>query len=224
MLAKIMNLFSKNKNDSNSDSEFNSQRIRIDNRIDVITQMENESMDISKGSADNNTLEMIEKIFQQKTDIYEKHYQSETKEKPENIDFEERKEEEVKATPDANSKKRLLNQLLKNKELETLGINRWSIDNFEVGKPLGRGKFGRVYIAKERQHDFIVAIKVIHKKQLIKSGVEHQLRREIEIQSHLAHENILKLYGFFWDEKRIYLILEYAPGGEIYKELKKSVL
>jgi serine/threonine protein kinase len=39
----------------------------------------------------------------------------------------------------------------------------------------------------------------------------------------LSHENILKLYGFFWDEKRVYLILEYAPGGELYKELQRSV-
>jgi hypothetical protein len=29
------------------------------------------------------------------------------------------------------------------------------------------------------------------------------------------------MYGFFWDEKKIYLILEYAPGGELYKDLKK---
>ena len=49
----------------------------------------------------------------------------------------------------------------------------------------------------------------------------NQLRREIEIQSHLRHKGILRMYGFFWDEKKIYLILEYAPGGELYKELKK---
>lgn len=55
----------------------------------------------------------------------------------------------------------------------------------------------------------------------MKSNVEHQLRREIEIQSHLRHNNILRMYGFFWDEKKIYLILEYAPGGELYKDLKK---
>jgi serine/threonine protein kinase len=58
---------------------------------------------------------------------------------------------------------------------------------------------------------------------LLKSGLEHQLRREIEIQTHLEHDNILKLYGFFWDEKRIYLILEYATEGELYKDLIKSV-
>lgn len=49
--------------------------------------------------------------------------------------------------------------------------------------------------------------------------MEHQLRREIEIQTNLRHRNILRMYGYFFDEKRIYLILEYAPGGELYKVL-----
>jgi aurora kinase len=52
--------------------------------------------------------------------------------------------------------------------------------------------------------------------------VEHQLRREIEIQSHLRHVNILRLYGYFFDNKRIYLILEFAVQGELYKMLTKA--
>jgi serine/threonine protein kinase len=35
------------------------------------------------------------------------------------------------------------------------------------------------------------------------------------------HTNILRLYGYFYDETRVYLILEYAPRGELYKELTK---
>lgn len=87
---------------------------------------------------------------------------------------------------------------------------------------MGRGKFGHVYLAREKKSKFIVALKVLYKKQLMKSCVEHQLRREIEIQSHLRHNNVLRMYGFFWDDKKIYLILEYAPGGELYKELKRQ--
>ena len=64
-------------------------------------------------------------------------------------------------------------------------VKKWTLKDFEIGKPLGRGKFGDVYLARERRTKFIVAIKVIKKKQLLKAGVEHQLRREIEIQSHL---------------------------------------
>lgn len=99
----------------------------------------------------------------------------------------------------------------------------WSLNNFDIGRPLGRGKFGHVYLAREKQSQFIVALKILSKKQLIKSGVEHQLRREIEIQSHLKHQNVLRMYGFFWDLKKIYLILEYAPGGELYKDLQAQV-
>lgn len=64
-------------------------------------------------------------------------------------------------------------------------IKRWTIDNFDIGKPLGSGKFGSVYLAREKSSKFIVAIKVLLKAQLQKAGVEHQLRREIEIQSNL---------------------------------------
>ena len=96
---------------------------------------------------------------------------------------------------------------------------QWALRDFEIGRPLGRGKFGDVYLARERKTGFIVAIKAIKKSQLQKAGVEHQLRREIEIQSHLRQRNILRMYGYFFDEKRIYLVLEFAPGGELYKQL-----
>ena len=96
---------------------------------------------------------------------------------------------------------------------------QWCLNDFEIGKPLGRGKFGSVYLAREKKTKYIVAIKVLQKSQLLKAGVEHQLRREIEIQSHLRHRNILRMYGYFYDSKRIYLILEYSPGGELYKKL-----
>jgi len=99
---------------------------------------------------------------------------------------------------------------------------RWELNDFDIGRPLGRGKFGNVYLCRlKSQPQLIVALKVLQKSQLVKAGVEHQLRREIEIQSHLRHRNILRLYGYFWDEKRIYLILEYAPKGELYKELTR---
>uniref|UniRef100_A0A7S4N951 Aurora kinase n=1 Tax=Odontella aurita TaxID=265563 RepID=A0A7S4N951_9STRA len=96
---------------------------------------------------------------------------------------------------------------------------QWVLDDFEIGKPLGRGKFGSVYLAREKRTKYIVALKVLQKSQLIKAGVEHQLRREIEIQSHLRHRHILRMFGYFYDAKRIYLILEYSPGGELYKKL-----
>lgn len=65
-----------------------------------------------------------------------------------------------------------------------------------------------------------MAIKVLNKQQLIDHQVQHQLKREIEIQSHLRHPNILRLFGHFYDDTRVYLVLEYAPQGELNKRLR----
>ncbi|XP_054735636.1 aurora kinase C [Anastrepha obliqua] len=100
----------------------------------------------------------------------------------------------------------------------------WSLSNFDIGRPLGRGKFGNVYLAREKESKFVVALKVLFKKQIHESNVEHQVRREIEIQSHLRHPHILRLYGYFHDDARIYLILEYAPKGTLFKELQLQPL
>lgn len=54
---------------------------------------------------------------------------------------------------------------------------------------MGKGKFGNVYLAREKKTHFIVALKVLFKSQIEKEGVEHQLRREIEIQAHLQYES-----------------------------------
>eukprot|EP01132_Coremiostelium_polycephalum_P009230 gene9230-11308_t len=98
---------------------------------------------------------------------------------------------------------------------------KWVIEDFDIGKPLGKGRFGNVYLAREKKSKFIVALKVLFKSQLQATNLEHQLRREIEIQSHLRHPNILRMYGYFYDEAKVFLIIEYAKGGECFRELRK---
>eukprot|EP00842_Homolaphlyctis_polyrhiza_P002412 jgi/Hompol1/3171/HPOL_003145-RA len=92
----------------------------------------------------------------------------------------------------------------------------------QVSGSTSQGKFGRVYLAREKHSGYVVALKILFKQELADAKVEKQLRREIEIQSHLRHPNILRLYGYFYDSKRVYLILEYAAKGEMYKELHRQ--
>lgn len=62
---------------------------------------------------------------------------------------------------------------------------KWVLTDFDIGRPLGKGKFGNVYLAREKKSKFIIAMKVLFKAQIQKADVEHQVRREIEIQTHL---------------------------------------
>jgi hypothetical protein len=202
MFSKFISLFS-NPNSEHNTQEFNTQNSIISDDNSNHTKKQTETRVNSC---------VINKIFEDKALNYEKQFRTDL------LVEEDSKEEiskmEIKETPP--SKRVSIN------EYPSI-FNKWSLDDFEVGKPLGRGKFGRVYIARDRRTEYIVALKAIDKSYLLKSGLEHQLRREIEIQTHLDHENILKLYACFWDDKRIYLVLEYAYGGELYKDLKKSV-
>lgn len=108
------------------------------------------------------------------------------------------------------------------KSTEASNCKKWQLSDFEIGKPLGKGKFGNVYLAREKKSKYIVALKVLFKSQLVNNNVHHQLKREIEIQSHLRHRNILRLFGYFYDETRVYLILEFATKGELYTHLRSA--
>ncbi|MCP9263160.1 Aurora kinase A [Dirofilaria immitis] len=99
-------------------------------------------------------------------------------------------------------------------------MRKWSLGDFEIGRQLGKGRFGNVYLAREIESKFVVAIKAVYKAQLEESNLKRQLRREIEIQYHLRHPNILRLYGYFHDEDRVYLVLEFAPKGNLFQHLQ----
>ena len=54
------------------------------------------------------------------------------------------------------------------------------------------------------------------------NGDASNLKREVEIQVRLHHPNVLRMHGYFYDDSCVYLVLEYAPYGELYKELARE--
>lgn len=62
---------------------------------------------------------------------------------------------------------------------------QWALSDFAIGRRLGKGRFGNVYLVKEKKSGFVVALKVLLKDQVHEANIEHQVRREIEIQTHL---------------------------------------
>eukprot|EP01012_Entosiphon_sulcatum_P007572 TRINITY_DN13881_c0_g1_i1.p1 TRINITY_DN13881_c0_g1~~TRINITY_DN13881_c0_g1_i1.p1 ORF type:complete len:332 (+),score=52.35 TRINITY_DN13881_c0_g1_i1:24-1019(+) len=99
----------------------------------------------------------------------------------------------------------------------------WTLQDFDIGRKLGRGKYGSVYLARERQSRFVVALKVLDKQQMFgQEALRLQLRQEVEIQRSLNHPNVLRMYGYFYDASRVYLILEYAQRGQLYDLLKRK--
>lgn len=69
-----------------------------------------------------------------------------------------------------------------------LRTKHWELSSFDIGRPLGKGKFGRVYMVRTKcEPQYILALKCLYKSEIVASGVEKQIRREIEIQQHLRY-------------------------------------
>ncbi|CAI2362883.1 unnamed protein product [Moneuplotes crassus] len=93
----------------------------------------------------------------------------------------------------------------------------WSLENFEIGRPLARGHSGYCLLVRERITKYPFVLKMIFKKQLSRSQrYLKSLRREIEIHSRLKHPNILSMHGWFKDHKRVFIILEYCAEGDLF--------
>lgn len=95
-----------------------------------------------------------------------------------------------------------------------------TLDSFELGSSLGSGKFGHVYLARHLPSNYICALKALPKTPSTNDAL--LIRRELEVHQNLAHPHILRLLAWFHDAENIYLVLEYAAGGNLFSVLKKQ--
>ena len=91
---------------------------------------------------------------------------------------------------------------------------------YEIKGTLGKGKFGHVKLGIHKESGKEVAIKIINKAYVEGTDLE-QIKSEIDILKIAKHPNIIKLYDVFENEKYIYIIMEYCPGGDLFSYIEK---
>ncbi|XP_005161429.1 serine/threonine-protein kinase MARK2 isoform X10 [Danio rerio] len=89
---------------------------------------------------------------------------------------------------------------------------------YRLLKTIGKGNFAKVKLAKHILTGKEVAVKIIDKTQLNSSSLQ-KLFREVRIMKLLNHPNIVKLFEVIETEKTLYLVMEYASGGEVFDYL-----
>jgi calcium-dependent protein kinase len=91
-------------------------------------------------------------------------------------------------------------------------------DYYRIGKMLGSGAFGEVRMCVHRDTGAQRAVKVLRKAHMDEDE-KKMLFNEINILRNLDHPNIVKMYEFFEDEKRYYIVTEICKGGELFDEI-----
>lgn len=95
---------------------------------------------------------------------------------------------------------------------------------YEVGRMLGQGAFAKVYYGRNIVTGQNVAIKVIDKQKIVKVGLINQIKREISIMNKVRHRNVMHLEEVMATKTKIYFVMEYAKGGELFKKVVKGRL
>ncbi|OIT28612.1 PREDICTED: CBL-interacting serine/threonine-protein kinase 12-like [Nicotiana attenuata] len=98
------------------------------------------------------------------------------------------------------------------------------LGRYEIGKLLGHGTFAKVYLARNIKTNECVAIKVIDKEKILKVGLIGHIKREISILRRVRHPNIVQLYEVMATKAKIYFVMEYVKGGELFNKVAKGRL
>lgn len=99
------------------------------------------------------------------------------------------------------------------------------IDQFEKIKLVGRGAFGDVYVVRDKEDNQIYAMKILYKTELIAKGQILNTLAERDFLTQTDNPWSVDLIFSFQDPKRLYLVMEFLPGGDMMNLLiKRGVL
>ena len=93
-------------------------------------------------------------------------------------------------------------------------------DNYQVGKTIGKGAFGEVFLCTHYETKEQRAVKWV-KKEYLNEKETQAIVNEINVLKSLDHPNIVRIYEFFDDTQYLYIVMEYIKGGALLQEISK---
>ncbi|CAL0332131.1 unnamed protein product [Lupinus luteus] len=95
-------------------------------------------------------------------------------------------------------------------------------NKYEIGKVLGQGNFAKVYHGRSLAASENVAIKVIKKERLKKESLVKQIKREVSVMHLVRHPHIVQLKEVMATKAKIFMVVEYVKGGELFAKVTKG--
>ncbi|XP_014521790.1 CBL-interacting serine/threonine-protein kinase 1 isoform X2 [Vigna radiata var. radiata] len=93
------------------------------------------------------------------------------------------------------------------------------LGKYELGRTLGEGNFGKVKLARDTNSGKLFAVKILEKNKIIDLNNTDQIKREISTLKLLKHPNVVRLYEVLASKTKIYMVLEYVNGGELFDKI-----
>jgi len=96
------------------------------------------------------------------------------------------------------------------------------LEDFDLLKVLGKGGFGKVMLVRKKNTTDIYAMKVLKKEAVIRRNQVTHTKTETTILKQIRHPFLTRMYFAFQNEGKLYMVLNYLPGGELFYRLKRE--
>ena len=106
-------------------------------------------------------------------------------------------------------------------EIQKITNNKLTINDFSIIKVIGKGSYGKVLLVKKNDEDKVYAMKVLKKKAMIKRNQVEHIKAERKIMELVDHPFIVKLQYAFQNPSKLYLVMDYCPGGELFFHIQR---
>lgn len=97
----------------------------------------------------------------------------------------------------------------------TINEKRMKVDDYEMVKCIGRGAFGEVQLVRHKSTKRVFAMKLLSKFEMVKRSDSAFFWEEREIMANANSEWIVQLHFAFQDDKYLYMVMDYMPGGDL---------
>ncbi|CAI0544823.1 unnamed protein product [Linum tenue] len=100
--------------------------------------------------------------------------------------------------------------------------SRTRVGRYELGRTLGEGTFAKVKFARNVENGENVAIKILDKEKVLKHKMIAQIKREIATMKLIRHPNVIRMYEVMASKTKIYIVMEFVTGGELFDKIQAS--
>lgn len=108
----------------------------------------------------------------------------------------------------------------KSQTLESPVKNKMSVEDFDIIAVLGRGTYGKVQLVRLKSNSQLYAMKTMSKRRLAENDQVEQTITERNILTQMIHPFLVSAHYSFQNEVKVFLVLDYIPGGELFGRLK----
>ena len=106
-------------------------------------------------------------------------------------------------------------------KLSQLCNKKLTVNDFTTLKVIGKGSYGKVLLVEKKDDKKVYAMKILKKKAMIKRNQVTHIKAERRIMELIDHPFIVKLRYAFQSPQKLYMVMDYCPGGELFFHIQR---